>query len=144
MDASVLAINPETISQSQADIHKRLEPSENEIARFAEVMDNAKANPHQNGDTKSVEVVHQNYLATESSKPLVSLGDTILSRLQSLGSGYQERIKGLEDRINQPITTPAEANKLYFEINQIAVQQQMALAVTGKVNKNAESLLKAQ
>jgi len=140
VDATVVAVTPDPAVQK--DFQVPTPPSgadAHEIARFTEVMKGGQPN-----SPAQIQVVHQTYAPNNLGKPFISLGDTILNKLQMMGREYQDRIKALEARMNQPVHSPGEANKLYFEVSQIAIQQQMALAVTSKVNKNAESLLKAQ
>lgn len=139
MDGAVMAVTPDPAIHKDLHLPNQQGPGSHEIARFTEVM-----NGGHTSNTQQIQVVHQTYATHNIDKPFVSLGDTILNKLQALGKGYKERMQDLEQRMHQPVTSPAEANKLFFEVSQIAIQQQMALAVTSKVNKNAESLLKAQ
>ncbi|WLQ14758.1 hypothetical protein O5O45_02255 [Hahella aquimaris] len=139
MDAAIAAVAPDQALQKDFAQPVNSGANAHEIARFTEVMEAGR--PHA---ASNVQVVHQTYATQNAEKPFISLGDTILNKLQAMGKGYQERIHALEQRMNQPVSSPAEANKLFFEVSQISIQQQMALAVTSKVNKNAESLLRAQ
>ncbi|OZG72646.1 hypothetical protein BTA51_14040 [Hahella sp. CCB-MM4] len=139
MEAAVVAVAPDQALRKDFSQPVQQGADAHEIARFTEVMEAGR--PHA---ANNVQVVHQTYATQNIDKPFISLGDTILNKLQQMGQGYQDRIRALEQRMNQPVTSPAEANKLFFEVSQISIQQQMALAVTSKVNKNAESLLRAQ